>query len=857
MPYQKLLTAGEFKGRYVSRSLAVSLVTLIFISGYLASLLDLSALEWGWFGKLLLLLFPALFVVTQVLNSKLLAPILAYLTKAEHSDPGPEALRAAFRGVSHLPLSMFSSGLVWWTLGGGLVATGMWLRFREIPAYALIIMCLAATSGGFIASTFHYFINKEMCRELLGALAARMPDRNERREHTASVTLRQKLMVSITGVCLVIVVFAMFLSLVRSGRPIEVNVTRIQSAFLEESIESMALGEMLDWREAAGRARRLQIAEEMVVLDAANGRVLEGDPLLLSEVEKAYVAARPTGDSTELDSNNAMAWKRIPGEDVIVVAVSRWESVRGDRAELWSVFLAVALVSAGIAFALAYCLSRDVGTRTLELKEAAERLAEGDLRDVALPEAEDELGELARAFEAMAGALREAVGGVAEAANFVESTASEIVSITSKVAENADAQSKGVQEAATTMEGINAQLGGISSSAGELNMLVEESSSSILEMGAAGDELNDTASVLSSRVEEVSTSIEQMVRSVKEVNSHTGLLTDAANDTSSSMEEMASAMRQIDTIGAEAAQLSQAVVDAAEGGQSTVQQTIEGMESIRQATATAQRVISGLGSRAKEIGSILDVIDDVADETNLLALNAAIIAAQAGEQGRAFSVVADEIKELADRVLSSTKEIGELIRAVQDESDNAVDAIADGAKSVAAGVERSQQAGSALEEITRASHDSGQRILEIVRSMQEQSRAATHVVEMMERVNTGVEAIHRATEEQDRGNEVVYRSTVAMREVAQQLSATTEEQARGGARIRQSIDGVRDATESINASLQSQSGATQEVVSFLEEVSSGSHANDVSSDRLAEAARVLMRQAEVLREGVRRFVIDT
>ena len=69
-------------------------------------------------------------------------------------------------------------------------------------------------------------------------------------------------------------------------------------------------------------------------------------------------------------------------------------------------------------------------------------------------------------------------------------------------------------------------------------------------------------------------------------------------------------------------------------------------------------MIHGLGGRVQEIGAIVDVIDDVADETNLLALNAAIIAAQAGDQGRAFSVVADEIKELADRVLSSTKEIG-------------------------------------------------------------------------------------------------------------------------------------------------------------------------------------------------------
>jgi methyl-accepting chemotaxis protein len=102
----------------------------------------------------------------------------------------------------------------------------------------------------------------------------------------------------------------------------------------------------------------------------------------------------------------------------------------------------------------------------------------------------------------------------------------------------------------------------------------------------------------------------------------------------------------------------------------------------------------------------------------------------------------------------------------------------------------------------------------------------------------------------------VFRSTVAMREVALQLRATTEEQSRGGARIRSSIDGVRDATEAIDAALQGQSNAFREVVSFLEQVSAGTAANDASSTRLSAATAALVGQAEALREGVRRFVVD-
>jgi methyl-accepting chemotaxis protein len=245
----------------------------------------------------------------------------------------------------------------------------------------------------------------------------------------------------------------------------------------------------------------------------------------------------------------------------------------------------------------------------------------------------------------------------------------------------------------------------------------------------------------------------------------------------------------------------------------------------------------------------------VADETNLLALNAAIIAAQAGEQGKAFSVVADEIKDLADRVLASTKEIGGLIRAVQEEGSNAIGAIERGAASVASGVDLSAEAGVSLEEITRASRESGTRIAGIVSAVREQAKAASHVVELMERVRGGVEQIRGASAEQDRGNEVVHASSVAMREVAQQVRGTTEEQARGSGRIRESVEEVREAVERINSALQEQSAACRSAAEFLEAVYARTKSNQESARRLDEVTQSLLHQAEALRQDVRRFEI--
>jgi methyl-accepting chemotaxis protein len=282
---------------------------------------------------------------------------------------------------------------------------------------------------------------------------------------------------------------------------------------------------------------------------------------------------------------------------------------------------------------------------------------------------------------------------------------------------------------------------------------------------------------------------------------------------------------------------------------------MEGMEAIREATETAEGVIRSLSGRATEIGAVVDVIDTVADETNLLALNAAIIAAQAGEHGKAFSVVADEIKDLAERVLASTKEIGGLIGAVQEEASKATGAIEKGTSSVASGVERSAEAGMALEAITRASRESGQRMSGIVVAVQAQAKGAGHVVELMEKVRSGVEQIRRASVEQDSGHVVVSQSSVMMRVVAQQVRGTTEEQARGSSRIRESIEGVREAVEQINAALQEQSQACASALSVLESVQTRTRSNEDATRTLDDVTRAMSLHAESLKREVERFQI--
>ena len=403
------------------------------------------------------------------------------------------------------------------------------------------------------------------------------------------------------------------------------------------------------------------------------------------------------------------------------------------------------------------------------------------------------------------------------------------------------------------MESIRSQIDGITGSSHSLSQSVDESSSSLAELGTAGEQLHTTASVLNEKVDTVSASIDRIIDSVRRVVESADDLSAAADETAGGLEQMAATMGQVDQNAAETASLSERVVDAAERGRERVQSTIEGMEGIRTATEVAQGVIRDLAARVESIGTILGVIDDVADETNLLALNAAIIAAQAGDQGRAFSVVADEIKELADRVLENTQEIGTLIRAVQSESQSAAQAMEKGVQRVHGGVSLAAEAGVALDEITVAARQSGDHIRGIVSAVKEQAVASGHVVGLMERVRGRVDQIRKAGIQHERGNEVVRRSALAMREVAQQVTQTTREQAKGTAAIARSVERVKDAVAEIHLALQQQGGSSADAAEFLEQVHARTRSHDASATTLADATEGLLRNAHGLRDSVRRF----
>jgi methyl-accepting chemotaxis protein len=403
-----------------------------------------------------------------------------------------------------------------------------------------------------------------------------------------------------------------------------------------------------------------------------------------------------------------------------------------------------------------------------------------------------------------------------------------LASVSEAAAGTGDGQASEILEATSVIEEMGDSIKGMTENTERLSVSAEESSSSILEMGATVEEVSGNMEGLSHSVEESVSSVEQMTSAIREVARNVEGLSEVAEQTNSSMDEMATTIKQVEENALESRRLSEEMVSASAQGSERVTATIAGIAAIRGASEEAQRVITSLGRRAEEIGEILDVIDEVAEERNLLALNAAIIAAQAGEHGRGFSVVADEIKDLAERVGTSAKEIGKLIRSVQEESGNAVGAVRQGSELVAEGERLSQEAGRALEDITKSARRSGEMIGEIAQATAEQSKGSESVAVAMD------------------GSEQVMGASMSMRDVAQQVKGMINEQARGSGRITQNIENIRYMVQQIHIPVQSHRDGATHSAAPLEQIREKAGKREKAAATVGDGLRDLLTQIDRL-----------
>jgi methyl-accepting chemotaxis protein len=543
-----------------------------------------------------------------------------------------------------------------------------------------------------------------------------------------------------------------------------------------------------------------------------------------------------------------MSFESHASADRRVYALGLW-SIGGGLASLWlyaatgllaaALALLVGLGSAGLAFGVRS--AREASRRDAALRAALETLARGER-----PRAGASGDPIVTRVGEQMGRAHERLEGLTAR---VERLPSEVTRAMAEVERSAEDQEAAVEETASLLANMGSQVMRINEEVENLARSNEETAASIQQMGTAIEQVARSSQVLQENVESSTASIHEMGTSIAHVARNSDEVQHVAEETASSVTEMDRAIQEVGEHVRGAAHLTERASQSAEEGSAAVLATIQGIEQIRSQTRDSKRALEGLARRIEEIGQIATVIGGISDETNMLSLNAAIIAAQAGEHGKAFAVVADQVKTLAQRTSASVKQIGEMIRSVQGGSNEASKAMALAIQSVEEGALRSRVAGDALEAIRRAARQASGQVAEIARATGEQAQNSKHVAGAAQRVSAHVMQISQAMSEQTKASQTLLQNADRSLDMCRQMAHAMEEQRSTGRYITSNSEAVTEMIRAIQASTASHRTASASVADRFGGLVQAARRSVERIPEVARAVALLASDAERARDA--------
>jgi methyl-accepting chemotaxis protein len=535
----------------------------------------------------------------------------------------------------------------------------------------------------------------------------------------------------------------------------------------------------------------------------------------------------------------------------VLVSDASWDKAGRD---FLGGMLAFGLMALVLALVVALVASQAITAPLRGLVEGAEAIAKGDLSREVPVLTGDEIGSLASSFARMTSGLRELMGNISGAAESLSAQVATVVSAGALVQRGEKVRREGVAGATREMTEMDRSVAAVGRDVSGLNEYVATTSAALAEFAASLEEVRRHGSELQRAVTGSRGEVLALLAASDGVRSEVAALSEAARSTLSTIGESGRTLQALGDSARDGERVAQRLFEETRTGAQVVDQSVRGVEAIRGVVAEARARVQTLGARSGDITAVVDFIAEVAGRTNLLSLNAAIIAAQAGEQGRPFGVVADHIRELASQIGSSTKRIGDIIAGVKVEVEATSALIQQSDELAAAGVERAREGGEALRRIAVESERSravSASILPVVTTYTQTARQieqlAAKVVEMAQGF-AGVDLLAR-------GGKSIEALAQSLEPLTERVGRALEEQTGVSHKQVDSLDEITRMIARLNGTVTQHGEGTTRVLKSLSALVSLVDEDRRAVDELANAAQALNRHAQALREGLERFRI--
>jgi len=512
-------------------------------------------------------------------------------------------------------------------------------------------------------------------------------------------------------------------------------------------------------------------------------------------------------------------------------------------------FVVISLLMGSIIFGIILWLifRQTVLNPVLKIENMTKKLSIGDLSLKDDIKTKDEMGRLSKNLIKAVKGLGNIINRATTVSKRVSSVTYEIEHESKKVADGAKLEQEAINNVLQAVERFNKSLGEIAEIIRDLSISAEHSATGVNEMRSSTAQISNNTIELSNAIDATSSAIQQMTANIKEVAAKSGELTVSTEEAVTAIAQINTSTKEIALNTAESAKLAEEITsDASKFGIAAVEKIADEMETIRATVQRTSEFIDHLSKRSEDIGKILNVIDEITDQTTLLALNAAILAAQAGEHGKGFTVVADEIKDLAEKTALSTKEIGDLIEAVQSEVRTVSSAMSEGLKTVDEGSKLTRDASSSFKKIMGRLKRSSELTMTIERAATEQAKGLGFVADSMESVKNKISRIAASSAEQSQGASQIVTSTEKISDITTQVKSAIIEQAREGKNLFEAAEDLSVKTQEIAATIKETKANSDNILYSIERIGALPGENRKIVSDMNTNIRKLMKDAEVL-----------